>query len=170
MIAPDDRLVRAWEAQLREELDIQRKILAAAEGLTRALVEHQIESVQRLGASEEGLLEVARALRRRRDELAGRSAERLGIDRVALRLDDILQSAGSEAGAGLRQVRLELREVAARLARISDRNQLLARTALGLAGDILAAVTGPAEGDGYRRGGQQVAKIHRAGSLINATC
>lgn len=170
MIAIDDRLARAWLAQLGEELEVQRRILSAAESMTRALVAHEVEQIRRLGLEEDGLLELARALRRRRDELAGCSCERLGLERPGLRLDAILACAGPEVALALRRVRDDLREVAQRLARISDRNQLLARTALGLTSDILATVTGPAEGDGYRRGGQQSARTHRAGTLINATC
>jgi flagellar biosynthesis/type III secretory pathway chaperone len=152
---------------LEQEIAVHRRLLILAEDKQRHIVAHEIPAFTTVISQEQTAITDAGRLRQVRDRLLRAVATVLGIKPEALTLSAIIEKTEGSLRSELSERQRELRTMLERLRQLNERNLLLVRSGLGLVRDILIAVVGGGDGQGYDRRGNHGAVGNGSGQLLN---
>lgn len=132
-------LLRQLESYAQEELGAQIRALELLEAQERALIDGDASRIESATRALERDLQSVPARARRRDDALAQLARLWELAPKTLTLASVAERAGDE-GERLRRQRAELRDVLAKVARLTRRNTLRARVHERLNADVLQTV------------------------------
>lgn len=140
----------------RDERDAQLASLDLLEEQERAVRARDLDAVEAVGEQlrAQGARGATRA--RRRDQLLGELAAIWGVPRTALSLGSVAERLGKD-DAGLAELRVELRHVAARVLRTSRRVAVLVNTFRRVSREVVEMLLTDEDGT----------PLHQGGGLVN---
>jgi flagellar biosynthesis/type III secretory pathway chaperone len=151
---------------LSSEIVIHRSLLQLAEQQQRLLVAHDLNAFAQLTSTMEQRVTEQQRLRKMRDALFVNMRQLLPPSNAAPTLSSIIAAIGEPLRGELQARSTVLKDTVAQLRSTHERNQALLRQALGFTRDMMQALTGDQQEQGYDRSGLGRGRPGR-GNLVN---